>query len=143
MQKKKSIFTMLMIVVVFLIGLSLVLYPSVSNYWNSMHQAKAISSYVESVAAISDEEYQALWQATSGASQNRMARRRPGFSSCPVRNVHRVLIQQRRGRKAFWLFGGSPWNRNVLFMKMTSPGFGELMVPKSGEICRICGFYWL
>ena len=63
MRKKNSNFTMVIFVVVFVIGLSLVLYPSVSNYWNSMHQTKAIASYVENVAAISDEEYQALWQA--------------------------------------------------------------------------------
>lgn len=35
---------------IFVIGLSLMLYPSVSNYWNSMHQTREIASYAEKVA---------------------------------------------------------------------------------------------
>ena len=54
---KKGRFTTLLLILIFLAGLSLLLYPSVSNYWNSMHQSKAISSYSEKVAAISEEEY--------------------------------------------------------------------------------------
>ena len=46
----------------FLIGLSLLLYPSISNYWNSKHQTQAIINYAEAVSRISDEEYDRLWQ---------------------------------------------------------------------------------
>lgn len=54
---KKGRFTTLLLILIFLAGLSLLLYPSVSNYWNSMHQSRAIASYSEKVAAISEEEY--------------------------------------------------------------------------------------
>ena len=35
--------------VVFIAGLSLLLYPTVSDYWNSFHQSRAIASYVDAV----------------------------------------------------------------------------------------------
>ena len=46
-----------LLVIVFLAGLSLMLYPTVSDVWNSYHSSQAINSYAESVYAISDEEY--------------------------------------------------------------------------------------
>ncbi|SDP03568.1 sortase A [Streptococcus equinus] len=42
---------------VFLIGLCLVTYPSLSDYWNSYHQTKGIMSYAKSVSKMSDKEY--------------------------------------------------------------------------------------
>ncbi len=43
-----------------LVGIFLLLYPSVANYWNSFHQAKAISSYTETVSNMSREEYKSI-----------------------------------------------------------------------------------
>lgn len=45
---------------VLLIGLCLLLYPSVADWWNSMHQTRAIASYVEAVEDMSGEEMEAL-----------------------------------------------------------------------------------
>jgi sortase A len=45
-----------------LIGLSLLLYPSVSNYWNSLHQTRAIAGYTEAVAEIDTEELDKMWE---------------------------------------------------------------------------------
>lgn len=41
-------------------GLSLLLYPTVSNYWNSLHQSRAIAAYVEQVAQIDNETFDQL-----------------------------------------------------------------------------------
>ena len=46
---------------VFLIGLSLLLYPTFADWWNSMHQSRAVASYVEEVAHIDTNQYEALW----------------------------------------------------------------------------------
>lgn len=54
--------TTLILLITLLIGLSLLLYPTVSNYWNSIHQTKAIADYSESVAAIDKEKYDAIWK---------------------------------------------------------------------------------
>lgn len=52
----------IILVFVFFIGLSLLLYPSLSDYWNSFHQSKAIANYAETVAEIDTSEYQVMWQ---------------------------------------------------------------------------------
>lgn len=44
-----------------LAGLSLLLYPTVSDYWNSFHQSRAIASYAEQVAQIDNNVYDQLW----------------------------------------------------------------------------------
>ena len=40
-----------------IIGLSLLLYPTVSNYWNEKHSTRAINSYIKSLDNLTDEEY--------------------------------------------------------------------------------------
>lgn len=60
---KKNRMTLILLLAVLLAGLSLLLYPFVADYWNSMHQSQAIASYQETVAEMDDETYEALWQA--------------------------------------------------------------------------------
>lgn len=52
---KKNLTNMFLAVIV-LAGLCLLLYPSFSDWWNSMHQSRAIAAYVETVDAMSQEE---------------------------------------------------------------------------------------
>ncbi len=52
-----------LLMLAFLIGLSLLLYPSVSDYINAMHQTREIATYQETIATVSDEEFEALKQA--------------------------------------------------------------------------------
>lgn len=63
MKKKSNRLTTVLLVVLLLAGLSLLLYPSVSDYWNSLHQSRAIADYVESVARLDDSQYEAAWEA--------------------------------------------------------------------------------
>lgn len=53
--------TTVILLLVFLIGLSLLLYPTFADWWNSMHQSQAVVSYVEEVAHIDTNQYEALW----------------------------------------------------------------------------------
>lgn len=62
MNKKKGKSTTVILIVILLAGLSLLLYPSVSNYWNSFHQTQAITEYSNVVDNLSNEEYDRLWQ---------------------------------------------------------------------------------
>jgi sortase A len=43
-----------------LVGIFLLLYPSVANYWNSFHQSRAIASYTEVVSNMSSEDYKKI-----------------------------------------------------------------------------------
>lgn len=63
MKKKKLNLTTLLFVVVLVAGLSLLLYPTISDYWNSRHQSQAISQYAEQVADLDSEQYEATWLA--------------------------------------------------------------------------------
>lgn len=56
--KKATVVLML----VFLLGLSLLLYPLVSDYWNSMHQSRVIADYVGTVSELDSRRYDALLQ---------------------------------------------------------------------------------
>lgn len=56
-RKKSNI----LLAVAVVIGLSLLLYPSFSNYWNSRHSTQAISSYVEVVQGMSDTDKEKIW----------------------------------------------------------------------------------
>ncbi len=61
-MKKKHNFTTLLLILVMLAGLSLLLYPTISDYWNSFHQTQAIAEYSENVAGLDKEEYHKLWK---------------------------------------------------------------------------------
>lgn len=48
--------------VIFLVGLAIFLYPSVSNYINSKHQSRAITNYQTALESVSEEDYTRFWQ---------------------------------------------------------------------------------
>lgn len=45
------------------IGLAIMLYPTVSDWWNSFHQSRAVASYQEAMAEFDDTDYDALFAA--------------------------------------------------------------------------------
>lgn len=62
-MKKKTI-TTITIILFFLVGLSLLLYPFVANQWNNYRQSRLISSYNSAVSQMESEEsidYEAEW----------------------------------------------------------------------------------
>ena len=50
----------IILVLILLAGLCLILYPTVSDWWNSFHQTRAIASYVEDVENTTEEERKAM-----------------------------------------------------------------------------------
>lgn len=61
--------TTIILIVILLAGLSLLLYPSVSNYWNSLHQTRAVIAYAETVANMDEEDYERLWNEATSYNQ--------------------------------------------------------------------------
>ena len=47
---------------IFLVGICVILYPSVSNYINSKHQSKAVASYEDAIMAMDTVDYDQIWQ---------------------------------------------------------------------------------
>ena len=57
---KKHLSTIFLVLVLFL-GVAILLYPTVSDYWNSFHQSRAIASYIEEVESVDPAEYEREW----------------------------------------------------------------------------------
>ena len=60
-MKKKSSFVTAILIAALLAGALLLLYPTISDYWNSFHQSRAIASYAEQVADLDDNTYDQIW----------------------------------------------------------------------------------
>ena len=52
----------ILLVLILLLGLGILLYPTVSDYWNTVHQWRAIAKYTEKVALIQPEDYTEQWE---------------------------------------------------------------------------------
>ncbi len=61
-KKKKNRLTNIILVAMLLVGLSLLLYPSFSDYWNSFHQSRAIMAYLEDVGGMDSSQYDAIME---------------------------------------------------------------------------------
>lgn len=72
MKKKLNI---IVVAVLFLAGLSVLLYPFVANQWNTYRQSRLMSSYEEGVAekeAAGEIDYEAEWAAAKAYNENLM-----------------------------------------------------------------------
>lgn len=61
----------LILALAFLAGLSLLLYPAISDYWNAMHATRAIAGYTEKVAALNDELYAQMYKDAAAYNASR------------------------------------------------------------------------
>ena len=57
---KKHLSTILLIVAL-LAGVSLLLYPSLSDYWNSLHATQVVSNYAQQVQTMDRSRYETMW----------------------------------------------------------------------------------
>ncbi len=56
LKKFKENFLTNSLIFILIIGLSLLLYPTVSDYWNSFHQSEAVAGYVQNVQDMSQDK---------------------------------------------------------------------------------------
>lgn len=61
-KRKKGSLSTIILIVVLLVGLGVMLYPTVSDYWNSFHQTRAIANYDAVVAQLGEADYEALFE---------------------------------------------------------------------------------
>lgn len=58
---KINLSTVILLAILF-VGISLLLYPTISDYWNSFHQSRAIASYAEAVTKVEKNDYEEMWK---------------------------------------------------------------------------------
>lgn len=51
-----------LIPIALLVGIGLMLYPTISNKWNEMHQSKAIAGYAQAVSEMDEADYTAMME---------------------------------------------------------------------------------
>lgn len=68
-MKKQRIFDLL-IGLILLVGVGLLVYPTVSDWWNSAHASKAIAQYDEAVSTTDEAEIQRILDAAREYNQN-------------------------------------------------------------------------
>lgn len=65
---RKYLFNAILILF-FLAGLSLLLYPAASDWWNSFHQSRAIETYAGEVSDLDETAYEKIWEAAQAYNQ--------------------------------------------------------------------------
>ena len=104
---KKNLSTILLVLAL-IIGLCLLLYPTVSDYWNSLHQSRAIATYVESVTQIENSDYSQLLER--------------------ARDYNQELSQQ---EKAEWLLSEEALDRYASILDVSGTGIMcSIEIPK-------------
>ena len=79
-------------ILILLIGLSLMLYPSFADWWNSFHSSRAIASYEEQVANIDDAQYEELWDAARDYNQSLLHRPNDFILSDEQQEIYKSLL---------------------------------------------------
>lgn len=92
MKKKTGSPITLLLILILLAGVSLLLYPTVSDYWNSFHSSRAIASYEEQVANIDDAQYEELWDAARDYNQSLLHRPNDFILSDEQQEIYKSLL---------------------------------------------------
>ena len=88
---KKSLSTVLLIFVL-IIGLSLLLYPTFADWWNSFTQTQAIATYTEAVATMDDDKYEELWHAAWEYNQSLTTRSNMFLQTEEQKSIYPTLL---------------------------------------------------
>ena len=88
----KSHHSTILLILILLIGLSLMLYPSFADWWNSFHSSRAIASYEEQVANIDDAQYEELWDAARDYNQSLLHRPNDFILSDEQQEIYKSLL---------------------------------------------------
>lgn len=88
MRKRK---TTIILLISFFIGLSVLLYPSISSYWNSKTQSEAIVDYEAMLAQYKPEDYAALFKEADTYNQELRELKDPLQEYNKLTNYHKIL----------------------------------------------------
>ena len=93
MKKNKST---IILILVFFVGLSVMLYPTISDYVNQLHQSRAVATYAEDVDKLTDADYSAYFEAADAFNAQIAAGHLEG-TSLPVggKSTHAVISAHR------------------------------------------------
>ena len=68
-KKYRTRVSTIVLVLVFLAGLSLMLYPTVADWWNSFHQSQAVAGYIEKSSSMTTDDYDQMFAAAQAYNE--------------------------------------------------------------------------
>lgn len=77
-MKKKKKGSILPVILIFFAGLSLLLYPTISNFANSLHSTQVIADYTQGLQQMDPEKYRQVWDDAHAFNQKLQARENEG-----------------------------------------------------------------
>lgn len=89
-MKKKL--TTLLLVLLLTLGVAVMLYPTVSDYYNSFHQSRAIANYAEQVQNLDAEVYEKLWADARAYNATLVDKENPLYMGEEEREVYNSLL---------------------------------------------------
>ncbi|MGX8715323.1 MAG: class C sortase [Lachnospiraceae bacterium] len=75
---RKNLITLLLLFIMFF-GVGLMLYPTVSDWWNSLHMTQSVTKYASSVASMNNKEYKRMLEEAEEYNQE-LAKRGVSFN---------------------------------------------------------------
>lgn len=88
---KKHLSTIALILAL-LAGVSLLLYPTVSNYWNARHASRAVADYAQNVQALDRDTYDELLAAAEAYNRSLLTRENAFFLSEAQQTQYESLL---------------------------------------------------
>lgn len=88
---KKGKKTTIILLVIFFVGLSVLLYPSLSSYWNSKTQSEAIVDYESMLAKIKPEDYSAILEEAEDYNRQLLDMAEPFRDHAQLDNYNNIL----------------------------------------------------
>ena len=73
-QKIKQNLVTILLIFILLVGLSMLSYPTVSDYWNSFHQSRAIASYVDAVDNTDEQKLDEMRKAAQAYNEKLLSK---------------------------------------------------------------------
>lgn len=90
-MKKKQKWSTFVLLFVFFIGLSVMLYPAISTYWNSRTQSQAIVDYEKILDSIPETDYSAVFEAADNYNGELKKLNFPLIEYDRIKDYHEVL----------------------------------------------------
>lgn len=79
-------------IIIFFVGLSVLLYPTLSDYYNSFHESRAVANYEVMVSELSENEYVRYRQAAEAYNDKLRTKPRKFYSGEPVDEEYRTIL---------------------------------------------------
>lgn len=91
-KKKSSRGSTLILMLIFLAGLAIMAYPTVSDYWNSFHSSRAIMNYNEMLENTNKEEYDRMFAEAEAYNRRILDRTNPFLVPDEEKELYNSLL---------------------------------------------------